>query len=147
MTLVEKTAPEQSDAVAFEFTLAHAPEKVWRALTNPALLSEWLLPVEELQLTPGAPFTFRAPPQPGWDGVVNCRMLKVDPYRTLTWAWTTGDLDTEVTFTLTPTESGTTMSLVHSGFKADQKRNFNGARYGLKMMGEKLITLLDEMDT
>jgi uncharacterized protein YndB with AHSA1/START domain len=51
-------------------------------------------------------------------------------------------MDTVVTFTLTPTSSGTRLSLVHSGFKPDQKRNFAGARYGWKMMGGKLVDLL-----
>ena len=51
-------------------------------------------------------------------------------------------LDTVVTFTLTPTASGTRLSLVQSGFKPDQKQNFGGARYGWKMMGGKLVDLL-----
>lgn len=57
--------------------------------------------------------------------------------------WVVADmLDTVVTFTLTPTETGTRMSLVQSGFRPDQKQNFGGARYGWKMMGEKLVDLL-----
>jgi uncharacterized protein YndB with AHSA1/START domain len=51
-------------------------------------------------------------------------------------------LDTVVTFTLTPTASGTRLSLVHSGLKPDQKKNFGGALYGWKMMGAKLVDLL-----
>jgi uncharacterized protein YndB with AHSA1/START domain len=51
-------------------------------------------------------------------------------------------MDTVVTFTLTPTDSGTRMSLVHSGFREDQKRNWGGARYGWKMMGGRLVELL-----
>ena len=47
-----------------------------------------------------------------------------------------------VTFTLTPTASGTRPSLVRSGFKPDQKRESGGARYGWKMMGGKLVELL-----
>jgi uncharacterized protein YndB with AHSA1/START domain len=57
-------------------------------------------------------------------------------------ASTVGDMDTVVTFTLTPTASGTRLSLVQSGFKPDQKQNFGGARYGWKMMGGKLVDLL-----
>jgi uncharacterized protein YndB with AHSA1/START domain len=51
-------------------------------------------------------------------------------------------LDTVVTFTLTPTASGTRLSVVQSGFKPDQKQNFGGARYGWKMMAGKLADLL-----
>jgi len=56
-----------------------------------------------------------------------------------------GDLDTVVTFTLTPTPTGTQLSLVQSGFKPHQKHNFGGARYGWKMMGGKLVDLLGRM--
>lgn len=142
MTLVDTTAPRQSEAVSLEFDLAHAPEKVWRALTDPALVSEWLLPVVDLELQPGAEFVFKAPPLPEWDGVVNCRVIEIEANRTLSYNWVVGDIDTIVTFTLTPTASGTRLSLVQSGFKPHQKKNFGGARYGLKMMGGRLIDLL-----
>jgi len=93
---------------------------------------------------PGAAFTFKTRPYPGWDGIVNCRILESDAPHKLSYAWVVGDmaLDTVVTFTLTPTASGTRLSLVQSGFKPDQKQNFGGARYGWKMMGGKLIELL-----
>ena len=68
--------PPQTQTLAFEFDLQHPPEKVWRALTEPALLSEWLLPVVELHLEPGAAFMFRTQPYPGWDGTVSCRFSR-----------------------------------------------------------------------
>lgn len=142
MTPTDKTPPSQTEALAFEFDLQHAPEKVWRALTDPALLAEWLLPVLDLRLEPGAAFTFRAQPQPGWDGIVNCRFLEIQAQQKLSLTWVVGDIDTIVTFTLTPTASGTHLSLVQSGFKPNQKQNFGGARYGWKMMGGKLVDLL-----
>ena len=142
MNPIDKTAPSQTESISFEFDLHHSPEKVWRALTDPVLLTEWLLPVIELKLEPGAAFTFKAQPQPGWDGIVNCRFLEIEAQRKLTWRWIVGDIDTVVTFTLTPTASGTRLSLVQSGFRPDQKQNFGGARYGWKMMGEKLVDLL-----
>jgi uncharacterized protein YndB with AHSA1/START domain len=143
MTLSDNTDRTQTAAVALEFDLPHAPEKVWRALTDPALMTEWLLPVAGFTLQPGATFTLRAPPQPGWDGTVNCRLLDAQPHSRLSYAWVVGDLNTVVTFTLVPTDSGTRMSLVQSGFKPDQKQNFGGARYGWRMMGGRLETLLD----
>ncbi len=142
MTLADTTARSQSESISFEFDLQHPPEKVWRALTDPVLLAEWLLPVVGHKLEPGAAFTFTAPPQPGWDGTVSCRFVEIEARRKLSWTWVVGDIDTVVTFTLTPTASGTRLSLVQSGFKPDQKRNFGGARYGWKMMGEKLVDLL-----
>ncbi len=145
MTPTDQTAPSQTESISFEFDLHHSPEKVWRALTDPVLVAEWLLPVVDLKLEPGAAFTFKAQPQPGWDGIVNCRFLEIEAQRRLSWMWVVGDIDTVVTFTLTPTASGTRLSLVQSGFKPDQKQNFAGARYGWKMMGGKLVDLLARM--
>ena len=104
---------------------------------------KWLLPVLDLKLEPGAAFTFTAPPKPGWDGTVNCRFVEIEAQRKLSWTWVVGDIDTVVTFTLTPTASGTRLSLVQSGFKPHQKQNFGGARYGWKMMSGKLVDLLE----
>lgn len=143
MNPADTTTPSQTDAISFEFDLPHPPAKVWRALTDPELLAQWLLPVIDLKLETGAAFTFKTQPYPGWDGTVNCRMLEIDPHKTIKYAWVVGDmLDTVVTFTLAPTATGTRLSLVQSGFKPDQKENFGGARYGWKMMGGKLVDLL-----
>ena len=142
MSLKDKTAPKQTDAITFEFDLGHPPEKVWRALTNPVLLEEWLLPVTGFKPEPGTKFTFQTQPFPGWDGKVDCRVLESEPQRRLSYAWCVGGelgLDTVVTFTLEPTEEGTRLHLVQSGFKPEQKQNFGGARYGWKMMGGKLV--------
>ena len=145
MTVTDTTVRSQTDAITFEFDLAHSPKKVWRALTDPALLAEWLLPVIDLKLEPGAAFMFKTQPYPGWDGTVNCKMLEIDEQKKISYAWVVGGemgLNTVVTFMLTPTASGTRLSLVQSGFKPEQKQNFGGARYGWKMMGGKLVDLL-----
>jgi uncharacterized protein YndB with AHSA1/START domain len=142
MKLVEKTAAGQHEALAFEIDLKHAPEKVWRAITEPALLKEWLLPAFDFKLEKGAAFKLKSEPVGGWDGIVNARMLDIEPQRKLSYQWVVGDIDTVVTFTLTPTPSGTLLSIVQAGFKAHQKQNFGGARYGWNMMGEKLVDLL-----
>jgi len=144
MKPIDNTAPSQTDTLSFDFDLHHSPEKVWRALTDPALLAEWLLPTVGFKPEPGTAFTFKTQAYPGWDGTVSCQTLEVEAQRKLSYAWVVGDmgLDTVVTFTLTPTASGTRLSLVQSGFKPAQKQNFGGARYGWNMMGGKLIELL-----
>ena len=142
MTVVDTTAPSQTESLSFEFDLPHVPEKVWRALTDPALLAEWLLPVVDFELAPGKAFTFKTQAYPGWDGTVNCRFVEIERHRKLTYTWAVPFLDTVVTFTLTPTPSGTRLSLVQSGFSSDQKKEFGGARYGWKMMGGRLVDLL-----
>ena len=143
MNPTDTTARGQTESLSFEFDLKHPPQKVWRALTDPVLLSEWLLPVTGLKLDLGEAFTFKTQAYPGWDGTVSCRMLAIEPQRKLSYTWSVPGLDTEVTFTLTPTASGTKLSLVQSGFKPDQKQAFGGARYGWSMMGGQLVALLD----
>jgi uncharacterized protein YndB with AHSA1/START domain len=142
LSLTDTTARSQTETIAFDFDLPHAPEKVWRALTDPGLLAEWLLPVFDLELEAGAAFTFRREPMPDWDGIVHCRILEADAPTKISYTWVVGEMDTVVTFTLTPTASGTLLSLVHSGFEPEHKRNFGGARYGWRMMGGKLVDLL-----
>ena len=142
MTVTDTTARSQTAAISFEFDLRHPPEKVWRALTDPRLLAEWLLPVIDFELARGAAFTFRTQPVGGWDGIVNCRMLEIDAPRRLSYAWVVGNMDTVVTFTLTPTATGTHMLLVQSGFTPEQKQNFGGARYGWRLMGGRLDDVL-----
>jgi uncharacterized protein YndB with AHSA1/START domain len=145
MTVVDTTAPSQIESLSFDFDLPHAPEKVWRALTDPALLAEWLLPVVDFELAPGKAFTFKTQAYPGWDGTVQCRFVEIERHRKLTYSWAVPFLDTVVTFTLTPTPSGTRLSVVQSGFTSDQKKEFGGARYGWKMMGGRLVDLLARM--
>lgn len=146
MNPIDKTDRTQTHTLAFEFDLPHAPEKVWRALTDPALLSQWLLPVTDLVLAPGQSFVFTTEPQPGWDGTVACRLLEIEPRSKISYSWDVGEwLNTVVTFTLTATATGTHVLLVQSGFKPEQKQNFGGARYGWKTMGEKLVALLEHL--
>jgi uncharacterized protein YndB with AHSA1/START domain len=147
MTITDTTEKSQTESLSFEFDLHHSPAKVWRALTEPELLTEWLLPTIGLKLEPGAAFTFKTQPYPGWDGTVNCRLVEIEPQRKLSYTWVVGDMfiDTVVTFTLTPTASGTRLSLLQTGFKAENKQAFGGQRYGWNMMGGKLVELLGKM--
>jgi uncharacterized protein YndB with AHSA1/START domain len=115
--------PRQSIVVEHEFP--EPPEKVWRALTEPALLSAWLMP-NDIRPVVGHRFTFRAQPIAGWDGVVYCEVLAVDPPRLLRYSWRGGSdeltgyghtLDTVVTWTLTAMPAGGThLRLEHEGF-------------------------------
>ena len=78
---------------------------------------------------------------------MDCRFLEIETHRKLSYTWVVGDfIDTVVTFTLTPSESGTRLTLVQSGFRPDQKQNFGGARYGWRMMGARLTDLLGRIE-
>jgi uncharacterized protein YndB with AHSA1/START domain len=78
---------------------------------------------------------------------VDCRFLEIETHRKLSYTWVVGDfIDTVVTFTLTPSESGTRLTLVQSGFRPDQKQNFGGARYGWRLFGTRLTDLLGRIE-
>lgn len=148
MTVTDTTEKSQHQTLTFEFELKHPPAKVWRALTEPELLAEWLLPALELKLEKGASFKFKTQPYPGWDGTVNCQFIEIEPQRKLSYKWVVGgdlEIDTVVTFTLSPTPAGTRLTLVQSGFKPENKQAFGGQRYGWSMMGDKLIDLLGRL--
>jgi uncharacterized protein YndB with AHSA1/START domain len=105
-----------------ERTYAHSPERVWRALTDPRAVSTWLME-NDFQPTLGHRFTFRAKPQPGWDGVTYCEVIEIDAPRRLAYTWRGGakgkpaTLDTVVRFTLEQVaEGGTRLLLEHDGF-------------------------------
>jgi uncharacterized protein YndB with AHSA1/START domain len=106
-------------SIHVEYELPYPPEKVWRALTDPELLSAWLM-VNDIRPVVGHSFTFKAQPMPGWDGVVQCTVLEAEARKRLRYSWRGGSesarLDSVVTWTLTPTFSGTRLALEHSGF-------------------------------
>ncbi len=100
----------------------HAPDRVWRALTDPRAMSRWLMETD-FEAALGKEFTFRAKPQPGWDGVTYCQVTELDPPRRLAYTWRGGagkdkppTLDTVVRWTLEPEGSGTRLVLEHTGF-------------------------------
>lgn len=110
----------ESKTIHAETELPQAPAKVWRALTEPALLARWLMP-NDIRAEVGHRFTFKAPPIRDWDGTVRCEILEVEPEKRLRYSWRGGatgsELDSVVTWTLTPTSSGgTRLTLEHAGF-------------------------------
>jgi uncharacterized protein YndB with AHSA1/START domain len=113
-----------------ERVMLHPPEKVWRALTQTALLEDWLMK-NDFKPTVGASFSFRTQPMPHWNGVVDCEVLAIEPHRRLSYSWNAaGGLQTTVTWTLTLVEGGTRLRLEQSGFGPQDDNNYKGAAYG-----------------
>lgn len=109
-------------SIVVERTMPHPPEKIWRALTQSALIAEWLME-NDFEARFGARFQFRARPMGDWNGVVDCEVTVLDPPRRLVYTWKGGSvenrgpaLDSVVEWTLTEVSGGTRVRMEHSGF-------------------------------
>jgi uncharacterized protein YndB with AHSA1/START domain len=130
-----------------EFDLPHAPAKVWRALTDPVLLAEWLMP-NDFEPLVGHRFRFRSKPMPGWRGFVECEVIELETPRRLAYTWL-GDADwkepTVVRWTLEPAGGGTRLVLEHTNFQEPWGRELRAmlSQGWKKMVETKLREVLD----
>lgn len=127
--------------VVVERELPHVPEKVWRALTQPHLVEQWLLKGDGFRPVVDHSFSLSA----DW-GSVDCKVQAVVPNRTLSYSWDTKDLKSLVTWTLTPTPAGTLLRMEQSGFRPDRQPYFHGAKVGWPRFVDELERLLARMD-
>jgi uncharacterized protein YndB with AHSA1/START domain len=116
-------------SLVIEKELPHPPEKVWRALTQGALIREWLME-NDFQPVVGHRFNFRSTPMPNWNGVIDCEVLAVEPDKKLSYSWGSLGLESAVVWTLVATSGGTLVRMEQSGFRPDQEANYRGANYG-----------------
>lgn len=131
---------ETNRSVVIERSFAHPPEKLWRALTESALLAQWLMK-NDFSPEVGKSFQFRAEPVANWNGVIDCEVLAIEPQRKLSYTWGSMGLGSVVLFTLTPEEGGTRLRMEQSGFREDQEAAFRGAQYGW----QKFLGQLDQV--
>ena len=138
-------------SLVIERVFPHAAEKVWRALTQGALIREWLLP-NDFEPVAGHRFNLRSTPMPQWNGVIDCEVLVVEPHRRLSYRWDVSGMEaasgfkTVVTFTLTPTPGGVLLRMEQAGFRPDQERNYQGANYGWQRFLAALEKVVAAMD-
>jgi uncharacterized protein YndB with AHSA1/START domain len=129
--------------IAIEETLPFPVEDVWAALTDPAALAEWVMPVEDFAPVVGQRFRFTARPMPGWDGVINCEVLEVDPPHRLVLRWQGSQMrnPTTVTWTLAATDAGTRLRIDHQGFDGALLRLMHKSGWR-RLAGKRLPGLL-----
>jgi uncharacterized protein YndB with AHSA1/START domain len=127
-------------SVVVEREIPYPPEKIWRALTQPHLIEEWLMK-NGFKPAVGHRFEFRA----DW-GSVGCEVLAVEPDKTLSYTWAAFGLESVVTWTLTPTSTGTRLRMEQSGFRPDQQRAYQGAQYGWQKFFANLEQVLARID-
>jgi uncharacterized protein YndB with AHSA1/START domain len=139
-----ETNPE-TRSVVVERVMAHPPERIWRALTQPHLIEEWLMK-NDFNPVVGHRFNLRGE----WGGVLDCEVLAVEPNRTLSYTWdfkhddAAYNLKSVVTFTLTPTATGTHLRMEQSGFQPGQKQALGGANAGWQQFFGKLEAVLEK---
>ena len=126
--------------VVIERELPHPPEKIWRALTQPHLIEEWLMKTD-FQPVVGRGFRFTA----DWGGV-DGQVTTVEPNRTLAYTWDAMGLESTVTWTLTPTSGGTHLRMEQSGFRPDQEQAYQGAKFGWQRFLGNLDQVLARLD-
>ena len=117
-------AATETLCVVVERDIPFPPEKIWRALTQPHLIEAWLMR-NDFALAVGHRFNLRA----DW-GAVDCEVLAIEPNRALSYSWAAFGLGSVVTWTLTPTSTGTRLRMEQSGFPPDQPQFYEGAKGG-----------------
>jgi uncharacterized protein YndB with AHSA1/START domain len=133
--------------VVVEREMSHPPEKVWRALTQPHLIAEWLMK-NDFKPDIGHHFQFKG----DWGGVIDGEVLAIEPNRKLVYRWDFANDDplysmkSVVTMTLTPTGSGTHLRVEQEGFRPEQKQAYGGAIAGWKQFLGNLDELVAKLD-
>jgi len=129
--------------VAIEREFAHPPGKLWRALTQPHLIAEWLM---RNDFAPAVGHRFHL--NGDWGGTLDCEVLEIEPERRLSYTWNHAhadpafDLQSVVTFTLSPIATGVRLLVEQTGFRPEQKQAFGGAQWGWRNFLDKLDGLL-----
>lgn len=106
------------EQIRIEQYIEAGTDKVWTAITDSAMISEWLM---ETNFKPeiGYKCYFKMPPVPGFDGNIKCEVLEVVENKLLVYTWQGGWMKqpTTVRFTLQPKDNGTLLTLEHFGFE------------------------------
>jgi uncharacterized protein YndB with AHSA1/START domain len=126
--------------VVVEREIAFPPEKVWRALTQPHLIEEWLMK-NDFKAVVQHRFVLRG----DW-GSVDCQVLAVEPNKTLSYSWGALGLESVVTWTLTAKGTGTHLRMEQSGFRPDQQQAYQGAKFGWQRFFAGLEVVLARID-
>jgi uncharacterized protein YndB with AHSA1/START domain len=135
----------ETRSVVIERELPYPAEKIWRALTQPHLIDEWLMQ-NDFKPAVGHRFNLRRSPKPDVNIVIDCKVLVIEPNKTLSYTWDAYGLESVVTWTLTQTRTGTLLRMEQSGFRRDQPQAYGGARAGWQQFFATLEQVLARID-
>jgi uncharacterized protein YndB with AHSA1/START domain len=119
----------------FECRLAHPPEKVWRAITEPAELEQWFPAAIEGERAIGAPlrFVFREGEAPSQEGTIT----ELEEPRVFAFTWAESLLRLE----LRPDDGGCILTFTHT---FDERPSAASYAAGWQGCLDALATLLDD---
>jgi len=133
-------AAADTRSIVIEREIPHAPEKIWRALTEPHLIEEWLM---KNDFAPVVDHKFNL--RGDW-GAVDCQVKEVEPMKTLSYTWAAYGLESIVTWTLTPSAKGVKLRMEQKGFRPDQEQFYQGAQAGWQGFLAKLEQVVARID-
>lgn len=107
--------------INLDFTYSHPIERVWRALTEPEQIEQWMMK-NDFKPEVGHRFMFRDEPvkilfKEMWDGTTQGEVLECDPPNRLAYTFhSPPNPKTVITYTLTSVPEGTKVHFNQSGF-------------------------------
>lgn len=96
--------------------------EVWKALTDPAMIEQWMLMPNNFKPELNRDFIFKAE-MDGNHFDIKCKVLEIEKNKKLVYSWSGPFMegDTTVSIQLKENSAGTELILIHSGFAENQQ--------------------------
>ena len=132
---------KETASIRVEHTYSQPPARVWRALTEPALIAKWW-GAGDIAPIVGHRFDLDM----GQWGKQPCLILAVEPEKLLKFKFSEGRLDTTITWELRAEGTGTLLTLTHEGFDISSpmaKAAFDAMKQGWPLVLTRVVGALD----
>jgi len=129
----------------------HPIAKVWRALTDPAIMPLWGMRPDGFAPVVGTRFTLTGTANPHWRGYIECEVTDARAPNLIAYTWVDNDgaAPTHISYGLEATATGTRLTVEHTGFIAAGRADFidQFMRPGLEaMVDHSLPDTLAQLD-
>lgn len=132
---------KETASIRVEHTYSQPPARVWRALTEPALIAKWW-GAGDIAPIVGHRFDLDM----GQWGKQPCLILAVEPEKLLKFKFSEGRLDTTITWELRAEGTGTLLTLTHEGFDISSpmaRAAFDAMKQGWPLVLARVVGALD----